>query len=1015
MQFLNRKKFISFTSIFLSLFIILGQISYAQNEDEFDDEEETFKVTIEAVNEDGEKIENPTIRWYQYGDLLSPQPPLEDDSYTIKKDYLYVVKVSASNYDEVASKEFGDFEPSGYFNEEDVDDGVTVRIVLLSEAGKFKEYKKALKNELDNHVDINNYREEDKSTILDLISEGKDNIEITNTKQEANEALEEAKRRISEVPTIQDLNRAKKAKQIYFQYNDGSILEADDKASFTITDISEGRFKIKEYSGNSNWEARKQYQTESGMAWNIAISPVGALVAEKAMYDIPAKVTLTDKNNEVIEFKVNIVPSDITEIKAYIDGEEVSSDKTIIADGSTKKLAVIKGKLDNNWITIPLKSISFNPNYNIFVNYSNGEFHAINEGYGTLTYALKNKPDINTTINIRSNPIAVTGINVTVPKRWEINGWNQLGGYFTGVQRGNKATQYQIDIFPSNATNQRVIWTALTPEIAEHMEAFDNGIVPKKAGIARFKVSSEENPDIFKIVEVEFVYKKPLTSIIPKEELVVMRPNERKNLEFTVNPTNASEQRMYWTIDGKEQSRLAEISSGVSRDPGNVNAPKVTTHTIRTMKKGVIKVVGTPYDTTQGAKPVTFRVLISNNPDEILEEVKNFEDSIANIGDVTLESEEAISDARDNYDDLSSTAKKLTDKLEDLVNAEKKFEDLKSSTISKLREDVDNLNNITLEDKEKIDELSKLYEKVNDLFSEEVLSESLVAKLKSAKEKISELENQKARDDERKQELSKKASYVENLIDNITIQNIDYSSQNKLIEIKEKYDNLEYDAKVLVKNKEHLDKSINRFDFLVKNPSINFVNIVELNKGNHLQILENKIIYDKANSKEITLQLETEATNFYNNNWQKILINENILDNAFTIKENSSIITFHKEFLTSLPKGLHTLKIYSQKGYGIIDIEIIETIVDVPSGNSYHNESDNNNINNINNVKSNDVNNLDNKTKKINSNINIKAINNVQTGDNFLIINILISSLIISLLGLITHYYHTYKKLKKNI
>ena len=106
--------------------------------------------------------------------------------------------------------------------------------------------------------------------------------------------------------------------------------------------------------------------------------------------------------------------------------------------------------------------------------------------------------------------VALEDFQVTVPSVWYIDSWNPLGGYYVGITKGNDPDDYNCSFTPYNATNQKLVWEAKTPEIAEFMEYFGNGIVPKKAGVAKFHIYSQEDKDISQDISVEFKYKYPL-------------------------------------------------------------------------------------------------------------------------------------------------------------------------------------------------------------------------------------------------------------------------------------------------------------------------------------------------------------------------------------------------------------------------------------------------------------------------------------------------------------------------
>ena len=153
----------------------------------------------------------------------------------------------------------------------------------------------------------------------------------------------------------------------------------------------------------------------------------------------------------------------------------------------------------------------------------------------------------------------------------------------------------------------------MTEDIATHMEAFDNGIVPKKAGIAKFKVSSKSNPEISTEVSVEFRYKYPLTAAKAENEKYELEEGNAQEFKIQATPENATEQRFHWSYS---QEGIVEVKDSVSQDAANVNAPKKTIHTLKALKSGKVTVTGTPFDETGSCKPVSFDVVVTKDGEE---------------------------------------------------------------------------------------------------------------------------------------------------------------------------------------------------------------------------------------------------------------------------------------------------------------------------------------------------------------------------------------------------------------
>ena len=221
---------------------------------------------------------------------------------------------------------------------------------------------------------------------------------------------------------------------------------------------------------------------------------------------------------------------------------------------------------------------------------------------------LKTDPSVFVEFKAVSLEVALQTISVSVPNVWYINGWNGLGGYYVGIEEGDDSdNNYQINYTPFNASDKEVVWEPLTEDIATHMEAYGNGIVPKKAGIAKFKVSSKSNPGISTEVSVDFRYKDPLTAAnVEQEEYTVEEGNW---LEFNIKatPEYATEQRFHWSYS---KEGIVEVRDSVIQDIFNV---KTTQHVINALKTGKVTVTGVPFDETGSCQPVSFDVVVTKD------------------------------------------------------------------------------------------------------------------------------------------------------------------------------------------------------------------------------------------------------------------------------------------------------------------------------------------------------------------------------------------------------------------
>lgn len=221
---------------------------------------------------------------------------------------------------------------------------------------------------------------------------------------------------------------------------------------------------------------------------------------------------------------------------------------------------------------------------------------------------LKTDPSVFVEFKAVSLEVALQTISVSVPKVWYINGWNGLGGYYVGIEEGDDSdNNYQINYTPFNASDKEVVWEPLTEDIATHMEAYGNGIVPKKAGTAKFKVSSKSNPGISTEVSVDFRYKDPLTAANVEQEEYTVEEGDWLEFNIKATPEYATEQRFHWSYDKKG---IVEVNDSVIQDIFNV---KTTQHVINALKTGKVTVTGVPFDETGSCQPVSFDVVVTKD------------------------------------------------------------------------------------------------------------------------------------------------------------------------------------------------------------------------------------------------------------------------------------------------------------------------------------------------------------------------------------------------------------------
>ena len=184
------------------------------------------------------------------------------------------------------------------------------------------------------------------------------------------------------------------------------------------------------------------------------------------------------------------------------------------------------------------------------------------------------------------------------------------------------------------------------------------------------------------------------------------------------------------------------------------------------------------------------------------EAVKQVEAMIDAIGEVTLDSREAIEAARAAYDALTEEEKAMVSNYETLVAAEKKLAELqKAADAAKaVEEKIDAIGEVTLDSREAIEAARAAYDALTEEEKELV---SNYVKLLEAEKKLAEL-----------QENAKAAEEVKKLID--AIGEVTLKSEKQIQQARKAYDALTEEQKKLVDNLDTLVAAERRLEELKK-------------------------------------------------------------------------------------------------------------------------------------------------------------------------------------------------------
>ena len=377
------------------------------------------------------------------------------------------------------------------------------------------------------------------------------------------------------------------------------------------------------------------------------------------------------------------------EPRLVIDGTNWDMTKVFETEKQGPHSLKVQVKKNGQYVDVDKNKVKWNISNGATSRVFNGAFWITVDHEATFTATLEEFPNEKVSFRAKIKPVPMTDFDVKLPTTYRISAWNNLAGswssktsgsYYVGIIEGEGTDNYKILPKPANASNTEVTWEALTPEIATYMELFKNGIIPVKAGTAKFKVSSKANPSVSKIIEVKLEYKVPMTEATPEEEEVVLKVGETKNVNFNFNPAKPSEQRFNWTFDqpGIVDNEEVVESSGVT------GALPTFLHKITGLQKGTVTATATPWDTTGGAKPVKLKIHVLGTmtikPNRELNKDNNVE-----IEDGKLTYTKNVSDKATYYISNSILSRLLNVKVDGAVIDSSNYETEEGSIILNLK------------------------------------------------------------------------------------------------------------------------------------------------------------------------------------------------------------------------------------------------------------------------------------------------------------------------------------------
>ena len=315
------------------------------------------------------------------------------------------------------------------------------------------------------------------------------------------------------------------------------------------------------------------------------------------------QITITYIQNgatKTLSFTLRVVASAIEEIKAYVGTTELSMDNPYVVQGNERTYITVKGRYANatDWVELPESAYRIADSDKVHV--LDNSFSLWMTGEYVLTVEMKDS-DLKLDFKVISAFVPLTDFTVLAPATWTIEKWNTLSDKYMGISEvdmADKDNGYVLTFAPENASNTELEWEALTPDVAVFDPLHSNGIVPSKAGEARFRVRSVSNPELVREVAVTFVYKHPLLAVSGPSELHLNAGDEFDlGAQLAFNPANATEQRLEFTYSSSgivDAACAVEVAGGVGQH--------TTKHTLTALANGVATLTCTPFDQSAGAE-----------------------------------------------------------------------------------------------------------------------------------------------------------------------------------------------------------------------------------------------------------------------------------------------------------------------------------------------------------------------------------------------------------------------------
>ena len=437
-------------------------------------------------------------------------------------------------------------------------------------------------------------------------------------------------------------------------YNPGSTLPANKytvkftKFNNTVATVENQNLKIScndvDGSNIAGSLSLEGVPSTSTIEWSYeSVEPSGAImvgsdggvirVDKAGTAVVKATETKEDGSSEVVAaFNLKAYNKDVEEIKAYIDGQDVTNGEFTVKGSEIKTVKMeVKYKNEDKFVAISPRRFSLKIDDESFIENIPGSnsFSFKKAGTSKITAIYSDNTDLKADVTLTSEYVAVKSVTPAINDSVTIHGRNA-----NSTNGQDFVPDYSsVIVDPANATNAANYTIESSDKtIGEYVPSMVIGYVPYKAGTVTYTATIKDtDPNGTENVvsgskDVTYKYLNPLTSVTTEEKEITIKANEESavNLTFTGEKSeegySVTEPELNWTYstDGiaKIERKTAYQWKRDESAPDNNNWLPGTDYYVYGLSEGTVTATGTPVDKTNNIEPVVLTIKVEASEQE---------------------------------------------------------------------------------------------------------------------------------------------------------------------------------------------------------------------------------------------------------------------------------------------------------------------------------------------------------------------------------------------------------------